>query len=116
MLAKLKSIVADTAVKWEGLLTPKTPLENPIDTDLFRAIEKAARERDPDVPITTPMMTGATDRPTYRKLGIITYGVDPFRTLATERQTGMHGNNERLSIENLGFGIRFIYDILRYVQ
>lgn len=116
VLATLKSIVADTAVKWEALLAPKTPLENPIDTDLFRAIERAARERDPAAPITTPMMTGATDRPTYRRLGIITYGVDPFRTEASERQRGMHGNDERISVANVHFGVRFIYDILRYAQ
>lgn len=28
----------------------------------------------------------------------------------------MHGNDERISIENLGWGTRFIYDVLRYAQ
>ncbi len=116
VLATLKRVVADTAVLWERIIVPKTPLENPIDTDLFRAIERAAKERDARVPITTPMMTGGTDRPTYRRLGIVTYGVDPFRTDANERQRGMHGNDERLSLANLSFGVRFVYDILRYVQ
>ena len=116
VLAALKRVVADTAVHWERIIVPKTPLENPIDTELFRAIERAAKERDSQVPITTPMMTGGTDRPTYRRLGIITYGVDPFRTDANERQRGMHGNDERLSLENVRFGVKFVYDILRYAQ
>ena len=116
MLATLKAVVADTAVHWERLIQPKPPLENPIDTDLFRAIERAAKERDPQVPITTPMMTAGTDRPTYRALGIVTYGLDPFRTDASERQRGMHGNDERLSLENVRFGLKFVYDILRYAQ
>lgn len=115
-LATLKGIVGDTAVHWETLLKPKTPLESPIDTDLFRAIERAAKERAPDAFVTTPMQTGATDRPTYRKLGIVTYAIDPFLTEQAERQMGVHGNNERLSIENVGFGIKYVYDILRYVQ
>lgn len=115
-LATLQRIVGDTAVHFQTLLQPKTPLESPTDTDLFRAIEKAAHERAPDAFVTTPMQTGATDRPTYRKLGIVTYAIDPFLTEQAERQMGVHGNNERLSVVNVGFGIKYIYDILRYVQ
>ncbi|HEY8166250.1 MAG TPA: M20/M25/M40 family metallo-hydrolase [Gemmatimonadaceae bacterium] len=116
MLATLKRIVADTAVHFTTLLEPKAPLESPINTDLFRAIEKAAKEREPSAFVTTPMQTGATDRPTYRKLGIITYAIDPFRIEQAERQRGVHGNDERLSVENVGFGLRYYYDVLRYVQ
>jgi acetylornithine deacetylase/succinyl-diaminopimelate desuccinylase-like protein len=116
VLATLQGIVGDTAVHWQTLLQPKTPLESPIDTDLFHAIEKAAKDRAPDAFVTTPMQTGATDRPTYRKLGLVTYAIDPFLTEQAERQMGVHGNNERLSIANVGFGIKYVYDILRYVQ
>ncbi|MBA3405668.1 MAG: M20/M25/M40 family metallo-hydrolase [Gemmatimonadaceae bacterium] len=116
MLATLQRLVNDTAVKFSTILQPKTPLESPTNTDLFRAIERAAREREPNAFVTTPMQTGATDRPTYRKLGIITYAIDPFKTEQAERQKGVHGNNERLSVENVLFGVRYVYDILRYVQ
>jgi acetylornithine deacetylase/succinyl-diaminopimelate desuccinylase-like protein len=116
MLATLKKIVGDTAVHFTTLLEPKTPLESPIDTDLFRAIEKAALEREPGAFVTTPMQTGATDRPTYRKLGIITYAIDPFKVEQAERQRGVHGNDERLAVENVSFGARYYYDILRYAQ
>jgi acetylornithine deacetylase/succinyl-diaminopimelate desuccinylase-like protein len=115
-LRTLEQIVGDTAVHFTGLLEPKPPLENPIDTDLFRAIERASRERDPAALVTTPMLTAATDRPTYRRLGIISYGFDPFKVEASDIQTGMHGNNERLSIANVGFGLKYTYDVLRYVQ
>ena len=116
VLARLQAIAADGAITWTTIMAPKTPLENPVDTDLFRAIERAARERDPGALVTTPMFTAASDRPTYRKLGIVTYGIDPFRVESGEHQTMMHGNDERISIENLGWGTRFIFDILRYVQ
>jgi len=116
MLATLRRIVADTAVHFSTLLDPKTPLESPIETDLFRAIERAARERDPGALVTTPMLTGATDRPTYRKLGITTYGFDPFKVERSDNQRGVHGNNERLSVENVHFGVRYLYDVLRYAQ
>jgi acetylornithine deacetylase/succinyl-diaminopimelate desuccinylase-like protein len=116
VLATLKALVNDTAVHWSTILGPKTPLESPIDTDLFRAIERAAKERAPAAFVTTPMQTGATDRPTYRKLGIVTYAIDPFLTEQAERQKGVHGNNERLSVANVGFGVKYVYDILRYAQ
>jgi acetylornithine deacetylase/succinyl-diaminopimelate desuccinylase-like protein len=112
----LKKIVGDTAVHLTHLANTKPPLESPIDTDLFRAIDRAAHEREPSAFVTTPMETAATDRPTYRKLGITTYGFSPFRIPRAEIQRGMHGNDERLSVENVGYGLRFYYDILRYVQ
>ena len=115
-LRTLQGVVGDTSVHFTTLLQPKTPLESPIDTDLFRAIEKAAHEREPTAFVTTPMETAATDRPTYRKLGITTYGFSPFRIPRPEIQRGMHGNDERLSVDNVGFGARFFYDILRHAQ
>jgi acetylornithine deacetylase/succinyl-diaminopimelate desuccinylase-like protein len=112
----LKRIVNDTAVHWVNQIEPKTKLQSPIDTDLFHAIEKASHDRNPDVIVTTPMFTAATDRPTYRALGIITYGFDPFLVENEEMHSGMHGNNERLAVKNIRFGLEYLYDILRYAQ
>jgi acetylornithine deacetylase/succinyl-diaminopimelate desuccinylase-like protein len=116
LLATLKALVNDTSVHWQSLLQPKTPLENPIDTELFRAIERAARDRYPNAFVTTPMLTAATDRPTYRRLGIVTYGFDPFLVESADAQRGVHGNDERVSLGNIGFGVRFLYDVLKYAQ
>jgi acetylornithine deacetylase/succinyl-diaminopimelate desuccinylase-like protein len=115
-LESLKSVVGDTAVHFTTLLHPKTPLESPIDTDLFHAIEHAAHDREPSAFVTTPMETAATDRPTYRRLGITTYGFSPFLVPRAEIQRGMHGNDERLSVANVGYGVHFLYDILRNAQ
>ena len=116
MLATLKRIVNDTSVHFENELTPKAPLESPASGPLFAAIERAAKERDPKAIVTTPMLTGATDRPTYQRLGIKAYGLDPFQTEASVGQEGVHGNNERIRVEDAGAGVRFLYDILRYAQ
>ncbi len=115
-LEGLKRVVGDTAAHFTTLLPPKTPLESPINTDLFDAIERAAHDREPSAFVTTPMETGATDRPTYRRLGITTYGFSPFLIPRPEIQRGMHGNDERLSVDNVGYGVHFLYDILRYAQ
>jgi acetylornithine deacetylase/succinyl-diaminopimelate desuccinylase-like protein len=116
MMATLVRVVNDTAVHFQTLLQPKAPFESPTNTDLFRAIERVAHERDPKAFVTSSMMTGATDRPSYRKLGIIAYGLDPFKVEAADEQKGVHGNDERLSVANMGAGVKFVYDILRYAQ
>ena len=116
MRADLVRLAGDTAVHWTTILPPKPPLENPLATDLFRAIERAARERDPDALVTTPMLTGATDRPTYRAAGIVAYGFDPFKAERADLQRGVHGNDERVSVANVGFGVRYLFDVLRYAQ
>jgi len=115
-LRTLQGIVGDTAVHFTHLGNTKAPLESPIDTDFFHAIERAAHDREPGAFVTTPMETAATDRPTYRKVGITTYGFNPFKVPRAEIQRGMHGNDERLSLDNVGYGVRFYYDILRYAQ
>lgn len=115
-LATLQGIVGDTAVVFTSLLDPKPPLESPIETEFFHAIEHAAQDRDPNALVTTPMLTGATDRPTYRSLGIVTYGFDPFKVESSDAQRGVHGNDERISVENVGLGVHYLYDVLRYAQ
>jgi acetylornithine deacetylase/succinyl-diaminopimelate desuccinylase-like protein len=116
VLATLKAVVADTAVKFTPLITPKAPFESATNTDFFRAVERASREHDPGAVVTSAMMTGATDRPMYRRLGFQVYGLDPFRTNDVDRQRGVHGNDERIAVASFLSGIHFVYDVLRYVQ
>lgn len=116
MLAQLEAVVNDTAVHWAPFEHVNAPLESPINTDLFRAIERASHDRVPGAIVTTPMLTGATDRPYYRKLGIVTYGFDPFQVESSDAQRGVHGNDERVSIANIRDGVHYLYDVLRYAQ
>ncbi|MDQ2666130.1 MAG: M20/M25/M40 family metallo-hydrolase [Gemmatimonadota bacterium] len=115
-LADIRRIVADTSIEITPPATQKARMDNPIDTDLFRAVERATHDREPNALVTTPMFTAASDRPYYRALGIITYGFDPFRVPSVDMQKGMHGNDERISVENMGFGVRYLFDVLRYAQ
>jgi acetylornithine deacetylase/succinyl-diaminopimelate desuccinylase-like protein len=117
-LAELQRVAADTAVHFSQVLPYiKEPLDVPFDTDLFRAVERAAHERDPGAIVAPSISTGGTDRPAYRPLGIITYGFPSFKYDEAEvERRGAHGNDERISIANLDFGLRFLYDVFRYAQ
>ncbi|MGH7710038.1 MAG: M20/M25/M40 family metallo-hydrolase [Gemmatimonadaceae bacterium] len=116
VLRELQKVIGDSAVQWTSLAQPNAPLDNPIDTDLYRAIARAAAERDAGASVTPLMSTGGTDRPHYRSLGIVTYGFSPFRVDVEDGRRGVHGNDERVSMENVKFGVRLMYDIIRYMQ
>jgi len=110
-LVDLVRVVNDTAVS----ITPQGPnwpaTESPTDTELFLAIVAAARARDPKALVTTPPLTGFTDSHYFRRLGIVSYGVSPF-PLSQAESRGVHGNDERVSLDDLTFGVRFLYDVV----
>lgn len=110
-LAELQRIVADDSVEIrpQGIGWPATV--SPIDSDLFRAFEEVTRRTDPRALVTTPMVAGFTDCHFFREKGIACYGIDPFKTNESDAG-GVHGNDERISIENLRFGTKFLYDVL----
>ncbi len=113
-LVELQRVVGDTAVTFrpQGPNWPAT--ESPTDTEMFRAIEAAARARRPDALVTTPMLAGFTDSHFFRRIGIASYGLGPF-PLTVSDSRGVHGNDERVSVEALRFGVRFLYDIVSRV-
>ena len=87
---------------------------SPLDTDLFRAIETFAAENDPNCPVVPLLLPAATDSRLLRGKRIITYDFCPFRLTEKELQR-MHGNNERIALENLRFGMRMMMEILKEI-
>ncbi len=113
-LADLVRVVNDTAVS----ITPQGPnwpaTESSTDTELFAAIVAAARARDPNAFVTTPPLTGFTDSHYFRRIGIVSYGLSPFPLNQAESR-GVHGNDERVSLDDLTFGVHFAYDVVARV-
>jgi acetylornithine deacetylase/succinyl-diaminopimelate desuccinylase-like protein len=99
------SIAIATNLRLEG--TPSS-----YDTELFRVIAVAVDELERETIVTTSMHLGGTDSKHYRDAGIISYGISPFK-LKDQELNKVHGNNERLSVDNLEFGIRLLYAIIQ---
>jgi acetylornithine deacetylase/succinyl-diaminopimelate desuccinylase-like protein len=110
-LAEIKRVVDDPNIKIENVSGFRAPNSSPIDTDLFRAISQVTRVHHPEAIITTRLMSGYTESQMYRPLGIICYGWSPILTTADENQ-GVHGNNERISVENVREGTREMYEVV----
>jgi acetylornithine deacetylase/succinyl-diaminopimelate desuccinylase-like protein len=111
-LLELRRVIGDSLVRLEEI-APITPrYDAPLDTELFRVLEAVAGELLPGVPVATPVSPGATDRPTYAKAGITAYGLDPYLIELEQNRYMAHGNDERLSVENIGWGVRFYLRVL----
>lgn len=102
-LDQLAAQIADPGIQLQPLLAFE-PLASPPDTDLFRAIEHVALEIDPSALVVPRVIAGFTDAHWFRELGIVSYGFVP-RWLPPSETRGIHGPNERVSIENLERGI-----------
>src|SRR5438034_652655 len=113
-LADLTRVIGDSAVsvRPQGPNWPAT--ESSTETEMFRAITDVAHARDPHALVATLMLPGFTDSHYFRRMGITSYGLGPF-PLTQGDSRGVHGNDERVSLEALRVGVRFYYDVVSRV-
>src|SRR5256885_7286202 len=113
-LAELMRVMGDSAVsiRPQGPNWPAT--ESSTETEMFRAIAAVAHARHPNALLPTLMLPGFTDSHYFRRMGIASYGLGPF-PLTQGDSRGVHGNDERVSIQALRFGVRFYYDVVARV-
>ena len=71
-----------------------------------------AASRDPGVPVAALLSAGFTDCHFFRDKGTPCYGFMPSRLNFAELAT-FHGNNERLSVTNVGHGRQFMLEFVR---
>ena len=107
----LEAIIQDDQVRIDRILS-FTPAVSSTDTELFRAIEKTTAKHFPGARIVPTVSAGFTDSHFFRDKGIVSYGYSPFVLDTTERR-GIHGNNERISVENMERGTRVMIDLVR---
>ena len=91
-----------------------TPAVSSIDTPLYRGIVDVVHRHFPDANIVPAVSTGFTDSHFFRDLGLACYGFAPFLVPASE-EGGVHGNNERISIENVRRGTAMMLELVREV-
>ena len=101
-------------IEVEGSMEGNPVPPSPFNTDLFQAIQKFAKENDPDCPVVPFLLPGATDSRFLRERGITTYDFCPFR-LQEKEIYRIHGNDERIAIENLKFGMKMLVEVLKEI-
>ena len=96
----------------ETLLTFPSHQASPVDTPLFRAIEVVAEATQPGATVVPRVVPGFTDAHWFREAGLVAYGFVP-RWNQPPEDRGVHGPNERISVENLERGIEILIAILQ---
>lgn len=109
-VAALRRVLNDPKLEIE-ILEGSTPTGSSADTALMQAIRKVAARRDPGVPVIPTMLTSSTDSAKFRSAGITAYGFEPFK-LDDGELARSHGDDERVSVENLGFALQFLYEVI----
>ncbi len=111
---ELADLATDTGAELQTLLS-FTAASSPVDTPLYRAIVATSRALDPSAVVVPQVLAGFTDAHYFREIGITAYGFVP-RWQRRGEQRGIHGPNERVSVENLGRGVETLVAILEQLD
>ncbi len=90
------------------------PAEAPAQGELWQVMTSALRAADPEGVPLPAMSTWATDAKHVARLGIPTYGFSPLRLGPDDQFLALfHGDDERVPVEALRFGLPVLYDVVR---
>lgn len=109
-LAELGSVIDDPGIRIEQIMG-FTPAVSSLDNPLYRAIADVTRRHFPDAVIVPQVSSGFTDSHFFRDLGLASYGYAPF-LIPAEQEGGVHGNDERISLENVRRGTVMMLEIV----
>lgn len=106
--AEIERVVDDPAIEVVRF-GARRPVSDPmpLDSDLFRALERVQAEIFPAAVTIPSMLTGGTDSSQLRAAGVLAYGIG----LPTDVATGSraHGNDERTPVEGVKLFVEFLY-------
>jgi acetylornithine deacetylase/succinyl-diaminopimelate desuccinylase-like protein len=109
---EIRKVIADPNVTVEPLIEAVAATTSPTSGPLYRAIESAARRFAPGVPVAPSLLTSWTESSLLRPLGIASYGFEPYAL--DEREVALsHGDDERISVENVKTGFEILYAIVK---
>ncbi|MBI5304815.1 MAG: M20/M25/M40 family metallo-hydrolase [Chloroflexi bacterium] len=80
-------------------------------TSLFDTITRVMARHEPKATVLPYLVVGATDARHVGKMGTHVYGFCPMFVPSTELGR-VHGHDERISLDNLMFGTRVLYDVV----
>jgi len=113
VLARLRQMVGDPSIEITlapGAQLPATP-PSPRASAAYRALERAIGHVYPRQAAIVPFMSrGATDGSFLRARGVPVYGVPIF--LRDSGESREHGNDERISVQNLANGAELLWQMV----
>jgi acetylornithine deacetylase/succinyl-diaminopimelate desuccinylase-like protein len=112
---RFRKIIDDPSITIEPDPGQDMPPTEPssLTTELYRAMEKTFRDAEPKAVVIPFMSMGATDGSFLRAKGMAVYGVPVFERI--RGQALAHGNDERIAVDNLDRGTRWLLQLVNQV-
>jgi acetylornithine deacetylase/succinyl-diaminopimelate desuccinylase-like protein len=111
VVAWVTRALADDRIEVQVLAPPKRPNVSPPDTELYKVLADTVRRRAPGAVVVPRVLSGFTDNWTFRGMGLQAYGFSPL-VLDEDEVRRVHGNDERVSLDNLRAGVRAYTEML----
>lgn len=108
---RLALVIDDDQVRIESIYRSETPA-SPLEGELYTLVGEVVREYDEASVVLPVISSWFTDSRAFRKAGTPAYGFIPV-LLHEEDYAGIHGHDERISLENIRLGTRLIFEIVR---
>jgi acetylornithine deacetylase/succinyl-diaminopimelate desuccinylase-like protein len=109
----LTQVFNEPAIRIEKVLG-FTAAVSPMDNDVYRTMADVTKRHFPQAAVIPEVARGFTDSHFFRDLGIPSYGYAPF-LIPVDQAGGLHGNNERMSEENLRRGTAVMLEIVQRI-
>jgi acetylornithine deacetylase/succinyl-diaminopimelate desuccinylase-like protein len=111
LFAEMTRIIGDPAVKVVPATANLRAAGQPsrLDSEMYRAIERASARMYPGATVLPTMSTGATDMAQLRAKGIQSYGIGPASTEGDNINYGAHSDVERLLESSLYDFVEFTW-------
>ncbi len=110
-LHEIREVIDDERIEIEEVFVSSSPSAR-LDTELYEVMTREARSAVEDVVVVPSVSTGFTDSRVFRRRGITAYGFVPVLS-GSDEQGRVHGNDERISIENLRLGMQILHHTVR---
>jgi len=107
---ELRAVIGHTV---EIEFAPMYPaLESDPDSPLFETIRRVVEEHEKGARLVPGLITGGTDAKSVTQVGAKVFGFVPMRYEGPAMTGLAHNHNERISVANLEFGTRILYDVV----
>jgi len=113
VVAYVREVLGDDALEISKRTADEASDVAPTDGAQFDAVKAALAEVDPTLPVAPALVLGGTDTKWYGQISDAAYRFVPFHFDTSDLRRA-HGTDERLSLDNLGWGVRFYGALIRH--
>lgn len=110
---EIREVIDDERIEIERVFESSTPPSR-LDTELYRVMTEVSKEAIEDLVVVPGVSTGFTDSRVFRRNGVAAYGFTPV-LMGPDEVGRAHGNDEKISIENLHLGVRILFNTIRRI-